>query len=748
MALRQAIDYVLSADPTGLLTALAKSEKALKDVDRQGRETDDTVHKSTKSMGDRFEAAGAKMTRVGQGLTLGVSLPMAAAFGMAANAAADDAEAQEILARNLKQSTGASDEAVESAEDYVSELSRMSGVADDELRPALSKLAQATGDQSEAQDLLAVALDTSVSKGKPLDAVAQALGRAYQGNTTALGRLGVATKDAEGKALTFGEILANLKGQVDGAAEAAGETGAGGMRRAKVAFEELQESLGERLLPMFTNVAEGLNGVLGVFDSLGSGGQTAAAGIGLIAIALGPVASGIGTILGNSKAILGWFGNLKTKVADAGGVLGTFSGHWRTIAGGVGLTATIAGAGFVIDKFSEGVNRAKDNWSGLIEASKEGPESLHATMQRLNERIQEIGNQPWWQRAWNNAFGDTRYVNEQFDQTIDRINRTDEVLRKVSEQTGVTWYDLRRLAQVNKVDLSEGTAEAQEKLRALAIGTGDAKAPLQALGDTASDTAGDFDQLKEVLSSVFDPILGWDESQLRFEEQVAQIDELLANQDMKADERQRRANQAAQQQLDGYQRQIEKLAEMNGTEEQATAVADAHVAQLQRLQDQFPGLREQIQRYIDRINSVRERVSTDFRAATPNGQVDAYQANLRETPRDITTTMHLNTGPILNLQKLFPGMASGGPFHAGQWSVVGEEGPELVRFGSTGRVYDTATSRQLVSASSSATAITQKSTVIVNVTGSVMSERDLVAAVEQGLARRQRQGGTLAFAGG
>ena len=81
-------------------------------------------------------------------------------------------------------------------EDYISSLERSLGVADDELRPAYDRLIRSTGDTAKANEALSLALDVSAGTGKSLDAVVQALGRAYDGNTAGLSRLGAGIDSA------------------------------------------------------------------------------------------------------------------------------------------------------------------------------------------------------------------------------------------------------------------------------------------------------------------------------------------------------------------------------------------------------------------------------------------------------------------------------------------------------------------------------------------------------------------------
>ena len=73
---------------------------------------------------------------------------------------------------------------------FIDDLQRATGVLDDNLRPAFSSLLLATKDYAKSQELLGLALDISAGTGKDLQAVSQALSKAYLGNYASLTRLG------------------------------------------------------------------------------------------------------------------------------------------------------------------------------------------------------------------------------------------------------------------------------------------------------------------------------------------------------------------------------------------------------------------------------------------------------------------------------------------------------------------------------------------------------------------------------
>jgi hypothetical protein len=171
-------------------------------------------------------------------------------------AAIEDEAAQVRLATALKNATGATDDMIKSVEQQILKQSLATGVADEKLRPALSRLALSTNDVTKAQDLLTLALDISQATGKGLDSVANALGKAYDGNTAALGKLGIGLSAAELKAMSFTEVQGKLSDLFGGAAAANAETFAGRLQILKVTFDEAKESVGAKLLPIIQKLVE------------------------------------------------------------------------------------------------------------------------------------------------------------------------------------------------------------------------------------------------------------------------------------------------------------------------------------------------------------------------------------------------------------------------------------------------------------------------------------------------------------
>jgi hypothetical protein len=211
-----------------------------------------TATKETESFGDKATAFGKKAA-----LAFAVAGTAALAFAAdAVKAAAQDAAAQKTLADTIKATTDATASQIKGVEEYITKTSIAIGVTDDQLRPAFSRLVRSTKDTEEAQRLLNLALDLSVASGKPVETVANALGKAYDGNTTALAKLGLGLDSNLLKTKDNEAIITQLEGTYSRFAEGAAETAAVKFERIRIATDEAKESIGAALLPVVEQLAD------------------------------------------------------------------------------------------------------------------------------------------------------------------------------------------------------------------------------------------------------------------------------------------------------------------------------------------------------------------------------------------------------------------------------------------------------------------------------------------------------------
>jgi len=203
-----------------------------------------------------------------------------------AKAAAEDEQSARILAQTLKNVTGATEAQTQAVEDYISATSLALGIQDDKLRPALGRLIRSTEDVTEAQKLMNLALDISAATGKDVDTVANALGKAYDGNATALGRLGLGVDSSILKSKDFGVVYDDLAKKFDGFAKTEAATTQGSFARLTVAVDEAKESIGYGLLPFVGPLADSLARLAPIIEQNSGLILTIGAVVGALSIAI------------------------------------------------------------------------------------------------------------------------------------------------------------------------------------------------------------------------------------------------------------------------------------------------------------------------------------------------------------------------------------------------------------------------------------------------------------------------------
>jgi hypothetical protein len=234
--------------------------------------------------------------------------------------------------------------ATEQTTAFIESQMRATGVADDLLRPAYDRLIRATRDIGAANRAMTLAMDISAGTGKSLEAVSNSLGRAYEGSTASLGKLGTGLDKATLATGDMEAITAQLAATFGGQAATQADTFAGKIEQLKTAGGELTEAFGKGVLDAFTkttkdtgNLSESLYEMQGVAEDLGKN---------------------IGFLAGNILLLIGYASNLQkgfASLANQGG-----------LTGGV-FTAL----GDVIYKLSNPVGWLADVWGRLTGAQEE-----------------------------------------------------------------------------------------------------------------------------------------------------------------------------------------------------------------------------------------------------------------------------------------------------------------------------------------------------------------------------------------
>jgi hypothetical protein len=230
---------------------------------------------SAKKEFSSLQGVGAKSAFLLQKAMLpaaGAVSALAGGLVIAAKAAIEDEQSTKKLETQLRATLGPNQALVDSIGDFIDKTQLATGVADDQLRPALAGLVRFTGNATKAQELLTLSIDASVATGKDLTAVSTAIGKAYDGNFTALRKLGVPLDENIIKTKDFEAAQKALTAQFGGAAAANSLTYAGRLQILKIRFDEMVESIGYRVLPVLDRLLNETDGLIRIMDERGLGG--------------------------------------------------------------------------------------------------------------------------------------------------------------------------------------------------------------------------------------------------------------------------------------------------------------------------------------------------------------------------------------------------------------------------------------------------------------------------------------------
>jgi hypothetical protein len=219
----------------------------------------DNLQKGLKDAEKAVDKSAAQIIDFGKKAALAFAVVGAAAGAFAVSAvkaAAEDEKARKNLEQVIRSSTQATDQQIASIDKYITKQSIATATTDDVLRPAFSRLIRSTQDVTKAQDLLTLAQEISIATGKPLESVTNALGRAYDGSNTALGKLGLGIDAATLRTKSFDEITGQLRNTYNGFIDNEATNAEFKFRQLTIAISESKEQIGAALLPIVKELAD------------------------------------------------------------------------------------------------------------------------------------------------------------------------------------------------------------------------------------------------------------------------------------------------------------------------------------------------------------------------------------------------------------------------------------------------------------------------------------------------------------
>lgn len=257
---------------------------------------------------------------------------LTAAAGLSLKAATEDARGQSELERQILASTDATIAQTEATLEFIRAQELASGIASNELRPALAILVRHTGDLSKAQELLALAMDVSVGTGRDVFDVAERMAEGFTGVLTPLEELDYGLVQSIENGASFDDIMNSLADTFGGAVAKDAQTAAGRFERMSVQINQAKIAIGEALLPVLEQLLPTLESMAGFI-----GNNTD------LIVTIGAV---VGTLAGAIVALnvaMSIYNTVQAITTTLNSVLaGSFTALW--VATGIGIIVAIIAA--------------------------------------------------------------------------------------------------------------------------------------------------------------------------------------------------------------------------------------------------------------------------------------------------------------------------------------------------------------------------------------------------------------------
>lgn len=305
-----------------------------------------------------------------------VSKAAAAAFAaftgeilLSAHAFEESDKAARALTQSLQNQGIYSDALLESYKQQASELQHLTGVDDDAIIKNQALLQGFLGNTEITKELTKAVLDLAEGSGKDLTTAFELVGKAAQGHTAGLQKLGITVDENGSKQQILAEIVEKVNGRFKDQATAANQ-GLGGLRGLSAAFSDLQEDIGAHFAPVLGQAIKLLTSLF----------ETAKKHEGLISFLAGAIAAGA-AISGLVAAIAGGivaFASISTAAATLGIALTPLLGPIGLIIAGV---AALAGG---IAYLSTRTAEAKEPLSDLRDQIKKSIVTIGDLQEKLN----------------------------------------------------------------------------------------------------------------------------------------------------------------------------------------------------------------------------------------------------------------------------------------------------------------------------------------------------------------------------
>jgi len=174
-----------------------------------------------------------------------------------AKAASGDAKSTKLLNTQLVRNAGATKAQIKQSDKFIEKLSLQTGILDDDLRPAYAKFGNVTHNVKDAQKLLTITIDAAAGSGKSQTKIAQAVAKAYDGNTKSLQNMFPELKKSK-------DVLGDFTTEYEGMAA----INADPFMKFNNSMDILKEKLGAVILPLLSDFVDYISKPGGPIDQM------------------------------------------------------------------------------------------------------------------------------------------------------------------------------------------------------------------------------------------------------------------------------------------------------------------------------------------------------------------------------------------------------------------------------------------------------------------------------------------------
>lgn len=347
MALSERLAILITANP----------ESAVKGFEKVGKAAEKNLGKaesSSKKFGLQLTKVGAGMAAVG-----GVAL---VGLGKLAEESEKSTLANLKLENSLKNSPNIANKSTKAYEDLADAIQSHTSVANEDVVSGEAVLVQLGLTAAQVKQVTPLVTDLAVKFGKDMPTAAKAVGKAINGSSGALGKMGIVLDKTALKADGFGTVTDALSNSVGGFANEQGKTFTGQLQRMKNELQDLEEGVGKGAVTafghLFSVVDKGSSALAGLSDSTQSTvGEFATYGsVALVAV-------------GATSALIGMLIQAKANFGRAAAAAKAFAtSESAANAATLGIVAALGAVAVAADKISIDRQASKfEEFSGSVD---------------------------------------------------------------------------------------------------------------------------------------------------------------------------------------------------------------------------------------------------------------------------------------------------------------------------------------------------------------------------------------------